>query len=305
MDDVLSDILRLIGLRSCVYFVRDFWSPWAMAMDAGPVAQFHAIVRGECVVEFDGTFHHVRAGDVLLFPRGARHVLADSEGRHTVPGAEVLRSLEGDAPFFANGQKPTQLVCGHFEYRGDLRHPLIEQLPALLHIGSFDVLSPGSVDSILPLLVREMKEGRAGGTSVVERLAEVLLIQVLRTHVVRQREPNGFLAGLSDRRLALALRLMHADVGGRLTLETLARAAGMSRSAFALDFKTRLGVAPIEYLTKWRMYTASELIRAEGQSLNQVARRVGYESEISFSRAFKREFSVAPGEYRRRARLDC
>lgn len=94
MEDVLSDVLQLIRLKSCVYFLRDFCSPWAMRIDGTAFAQFHVIVRGQCVVQMDGTPHSVAPGDVLLFPRGSPHVLADREGRQPVPGREVTDSSQ-------------------------------------------------------------------------------------------------------------------------------------------------------------------------------------------------------------------
>ncbi len=301
MDDVLSDLFRLIKLKSCVYFLRDFWSPWGMQIGGTGFAQFHVVTRGQCVVEAAGTCRDVVAGDVLLFPRGDAHVLADRPGRAATPGAAVMASLRSESPCFAAGARPTELICGHFEYRGEVGHPLIAQLPGMVHVPAFDSLSPGAIDSILPLLIREMKSAGPGGTSVVERLAEVLLVQVLRLHYQANPQPKGFWAGLADPKLARAIQAVHSGCGDRLTLEGLAAAAGMSRSAFALRFKDTVGLSPIDYLTKWRMLKAGELLQRGELSLAGVAREVGYDSEISFGRAFKREFALSPGEYRRRA----
>jgi len=301
MEDPLSDVLRLIRVQGCVYFARDFWSPWGMHMDSGPFAQFHAIVRGDCVVEAEGARYLGRAGDIFLFPRGQGHALCDRPGRGTVAGVEYLRSLAEGKPRFADGEKPTQLVCGHFAYRNDIRHPAIEQLPEVIHIKSFDILSPGAVDSVLPLLVREMARSGPGAVSVVERLAEVLLVQILRVYFAGRADRHGFVASLSDPRVARAISTIHAGCGQRVTLDELARVAGMSRSAFAQHFKDLVGLAPIEYLVKWRMCRASEMLRTENLALDQVAEKVGYESAVSFSRAFKREFDISPGEYRHRS----
>lgn len=302
MDDALGDILRLVELESCVYFERDFWSPWGMAIDQGPFAQFHAVLRGSCVVEAAGRSHSVGAGDVLLFPRGQAHVLADQPGRAPEPGPAVLRSLQGDEPLFAQGERPTRLICGHYAYRRELKHPLITQLPALIHIRGFDQQAGGALDALLPLLLRELRDSAAGGSIVALRLAEVLLIQVLRLHAAHQAEDASFLAALTDGRLARAIALIHKASGEQLSLEALARAAGMSRSGFAQHFKAVAGLSPIAYLVKWRLYGASGLLRAGQLSLAEIAERVGYQSEVAFSRAFKREFAVSPGHYRRAAR---
>lgn len=300
MDDVLSDILRLIRLKSCVYFVRDFWSPWGMRMDGGAAAQFHVVLRGHCVIEAAGQTLQGAPGDVFLLPRGEGHVLADAPGRTAVPGQDFMRTLQDGKPLFSQGEAPAQIICGHYEYNNDLRHALIDELPALIHIRSFDSFSPESLASVLPALIKELKSESPGADLVVEKLAEVLLVQVLRAHFIQEQSSHGFLAALFDGRLRHAFRLIHGDFDRQLTLDELAEAAGMSRSAFAFHFKSVLGLAPIAYLTKWRMCRANDLLRGGGLTLSQVAFRVGYESEISFGRAFKRHFGSSPGAVRRR-----
>lgn len=301
MEDTLSDILRLLRLKSCVYFVRDFWSPWAMRLggDGGPVAQFHIVLRGQCLIEAAGRTHPGAPGDVFLLPRGDSHVLADRNGRDAVAGEDFMRSLQNGTPLFAEGDAPTQLICGHYEYRSDAGHPLIEELAPLIHVKSFESYSPETVNSVLPALIRELKSEAPGASVVVEKLAEVLLVQVLRAHFSQARPTRGYLAGLFDRRLARAFQLIHADFDRRLTLDDLAAAAGMSRSAFALHFKTVLGVAPIAYLAQWRMCRARDLLEAGDMTVARAAVRVGYESEIAFSRAFKRQFGISPSACRR------
>lgn len=301
VEDVLSDILRLIRLQSCVYFVRDFWSPWAMQMDGGTVAQFHVVLRGQCVVETGGRKLWGAPGDVFLFPRGETHTLADAEHRSAVRGQDFMQSLATDDPMFAEGDEQTQVICGHYEYRSDTGHPLIEELPAVIHIKSFESYSPEAVNSVLPALIRELKRDRPGASVVVEKLAEVLLVQVLRAHYEQAEMTKGFLAAMFDKRLARALQLIHVGYRERLTLDDLAAVAGMSRSAFALQFKATLGVAPVAYLATWRMCQANDILQSGNMTLAQVAPRVGYHSEISFSRAFKRQFGKNPSSVRRQA----
>jgi len=301
MEDVLSDIFRRIELKGCVYFKRDFWSPWAMEINNPGMAQFHVLIRGRCVLEADGGKYHAAPGDVFLLPRGGGHILADQPERDPVAGQIVMKSFQGEHPMFSTGEVSSQLICGHYEYRNEVDHPLLEQLPSVIHIRSFETTAPGIINSILPMIAGEMNAPRPGMDSIVERLAEILLVQVLRTHLNEQKHPRGFLAALSDTRLMKAIRLIHADTGSDLGLDELAGAAGMSRSAFALHFKMVTGFSPHAYLIQWRMFRACELLRTNRLPLVEVADRVGYESEISFSRAFKKILNVTPAEYRRAA----
>ncbi|MCZ6839039.1 MAG: AraC family transcriptional regulator [Alphaproteobacteria bacterium] len=301
MEDILSDILRLIRLKGCVYFARDFWSPWAMQMEGGAVAQFHVVLRGQCVIESKGRKWIGAPGDVFLFPRGQTHTIADEQYRTAVRGQDFMQSLETNDPLFAEGEELTQLICGHYEYRTNTGHPLIEELPAVIHIKSFESYSPETINSVLPALIRELKNDRPGAAVVVEKLAEIFLVQVLRAHYEQGKSAEGFLAAMFDKRLTRALRMIHSNYREGLTLDDLAAAAGMSRSAFALQFKSTMGVAPVAYLANWRMCQANDILQLGDVTLSQVADRVGYQSDVSFSRAFKRQFGKSPSAVRQQA----
>ncbi|MBT7954301.1 MAG: AraC family transcriptional regulator [Rhodospirillaceae bacterium] len=297
MQEVLSDVLRLLRLKSCVYFLRDFSAPWAMKMDQSPFAQFHVVVRGRCVADFHDQQIDAAAGDILHLPHGSAHSLADQAGREAVPGMRVLQDQE----LFSKGPAATQLLCGHYEYRSDIKHPLLEQLPDVIHLKSFEFSTTSGIEGVLPLLLREMNEGAPGSDVIIERLAEILLIQVLRAYLAQAKIPAGFLAAMSDTRLTRAIKLIHDHAAEKLTIDDLATAAGMSRSGFALQFKKVSEISPIAYLVKWRLWQATDLLNTTGMRLARVAEKSGYESEISFSRAFKREFGIAPGQYRRQS----
>ena len=299
MPDPFSDVLRLIQLKSCVYFQRDFWSPWAMQLGGNNVAQFHAVLRGHCVVKTADKIYHGAPGDIFLFPKYEPHMIADSENSKAVAGQAYMESLNSDAPLFSSGDTSTRVLCGHYEYRNDLSHPMIDELPAVIHLKSFESYAPEMMSNVMPALTREMGAVRPGSSAVIEKLAEILLVQIIRAHVEAENKPTGFLAGLCDSRLSKAVQLVHNLAGEKITLEDMAAAAGMSRSAFALQFKTTVGMAPIAYLILWRMCQAYELLQQSDLSVSQVAIRVGYESEIAFSRAFKRQFAVSPGRVRK------
>lgn len=294
MNDVFTDVLRLIRLKACVYFLKDFWSPWAMQLGDGSVAQFHAILRGHCVIEAGGKIYQGVPGDIFLFPHGQPHVIADKSKRNAVPGSAFMQSLEQETPLFSNGETVTQLICGHYEYSQVIQHPLFKELPSVIHIQHGSKIS----NDVLPILIREMNAANPGATTVVERLAEVLLIEIMRVYIAQSRQRVGFFQGLLDPRIAKAVQLVHQSPGSPLSLDDMAAAAGMSRSAFAFHFKFVTGITPVSYLTSWRMCLAHDLLQTDNLSVWKTAGQVGYLSEIAFSRAFKRHFGISPGHLR-------
>jgi AraC-like DNA-binding protein len=300
VHDVLDDVFRLIHLKGCVYFQRDFHAPWAMRMEKGLHAQFHVVAEGTAVVETEEGCHVLQAGDLLLFPGGEAHTLADRTGRTPVPGKAVVASFDTAEPLFSDGGTATRLICGHYEYRRGASHPLFDGLPEMMLIRASQGRQPTAFDRmLLELLVSESAKSGPGVVSVVERLAEVLLVHIVRQHFADHPESIGFLSGVMDKRLSRAISRIHRDCSASLTLADLAGNAGMSRSGFAEHFRQKTGLAPIEYVTKWRMLSAGELLRDVNLSVPDVASRIGYNSDAAFARAFKREFGITPARYRR------
>ena len=297
MSDVFDDVFRMIRLESCVYFQRSFAPPWAMRIGPTRLAQFHLVLSGTCVVEHGGQVVEAGPGDVLLFPRGDAHVLADRPGRATVPGADAMASFATDAPMFAGSGPTARVICGHYGYRTRPVHPLLDGLPALVHV-SRGAARP-ALKPVAELLIDETAGGAPGSAPVVERLAEVLLVRTLCAWLETEAPMPGFLNAMVDRRLSRALMRIHRDFEQPLTLEDLAGEAGMSRSSFAERFKQTTGLAAIEYLGKWRMLTAGDMLAEDGLSVAEVASRAGYSSDLAFARAFKREYGVTPAEWRR------
>ena len=298
MNQLLDDIFRMIRLRSCVYFQRDFRGSWSMRIADTGFAHFHVVSSGSCVVETDDGVTSLETGDVVIFPRGAAHVLADLPGRDPVDGGVVMDAEGKGRPMFTRGDSPCRVICGHFEYRLRPMHPLIDGLPDMIHARAPALSSTTPERSVLPLLIAETDPASSGSASIAERLAEVLLIQVLHVHFDRDKRAAGFLSGLMDRRLSRALSIIHQDYPSQLTLGDLARTAGMSRTGFSQHFRALIGVPPIEYLTQWRMLSAGDMLERPDLPVSDIAARSGYDSEMAFSRAFKRTFKLSPTQYR-------
>lgn len=299
MTDPLSEIMKRVQLEASVYFEREFFAPFAMEMGGKTFAAFHAVTGGSCVLEHDGVTREVQTGEVLLFPRGAAHVLTDKPGQHPVSGEAFMGSLADPEPLFSSGQRPVRIICGHFAYSGEVAHPLFDDLPDLVHIRSARGRQQSSLFGLLNQIILELAEAEPGFQLIVDRYAEALLVQIIREYYRNDGAESGFLRALTDARLAKAVSRIHSDFATSLDLPGLARSAGMSRSALSKAFKETVAVSPIEYLSTWRIMVGRDLLVRTRLPLPEVAERVGYGSEVSFSRAFKRRLGVSPAAYRR------
>ena len=207
---------------------------------------------------------------------------------------------------YGGGGVPTTLISGWFGFSPVSIRPLKRLLPELILIRA-DQAQSLALHATLQLLASEMAEPAPGSEVMVNRLADILFIQCVRAHIASSSETckSRLLRATFDPKIGQALKAMHERVENPWTVETLAGAAGMSRSAFALRFKELLGETPLEYLTNWRMYKASGLLQENGGKLFEVAKSVGYDSDAAFSKAFKRVLGMAPKEYRRSAAAEA
>lgn len=297
--DVLSDILQLIRLEGTVYFQSDFSAPWGMTMPGSPVAQFHMVVRGQCWLYTDSLSEPMPlvGGDVVVFPHGDAHWLANSPDETRMSGRAVLQAYQNGRPLFQNSTVCTTLVCGHFGFDRELHHPLLQALPPFIHLKGSEQHADSRLDTAVSLIICETRNPQPGSAVITDRLAEVLFIQIVRTFMA-QSQSGGFLQALRDKEIGKALQIIHAQPEAPLTLAGIAQEIGMSRSTFAGRFKTIVGMTPMRYITGWRMQKARELLRDTNQPLTAVALQVGYQSQAAFIRAFQREFKQNPSAVR-------
>jgi transcriptional regulator GlxA family with amidase domain len=199
---------------------------------------------------------------------------------------------------YGGGGAATRLVCGYVG--ADVRrHPLLDALPAVFALDLNGKPCAEFVAASFRYAAREVASGRAGSETVLAKLSELLFVEAVRSYAESQpAERQAWLAGLRDGPVGRALALMHAEPARSWTTEELAARVAMSRSAFAERFTQLVGVPPIGYLTGWRMQVAASRLRETHRSIAQIAAELGYESEASFTRAFKRAQGISPGRYR-------
>jgi AraC-like DNA-binding protein len=332
MSDVLSDLLRAVRFRGALFYYVEGVSPWAAETPAAceilpailPTAEhmieFHGVVRGSCWGGIAGEPRvHLREGDVLMFPQGDSHVMSSGPLLRAPPADKSFFfsprppqlpfsiSLEGKevttARLDGGGQERATIACGFLGLDARPFNPLLEALPRVLHVPG-EALGPDSwVRAFFKSVVTESNRKRPGGEAVLERMSEMLFVEVLRRFLdTLPAEETGWLAGMRDPAVGHALALLHGKPAKPWTLEDLAAETGLSRSAFHERFVHLIGQPPMHYLTRWRMQLASGLLRDTDAKQIEIALDTGYDSEAAFSRAFKREVGVSPREWRRERR---
>lgn len=302
--DVLSDVLTSIHLGGGVHFRCEMSAPWGMAMPATSVAEFHVIVRGNCWLRIPDQADPIaiQGGDVIAFLHGGQHGLVDTPGQDERPVAEILegQSVEHFGPItHGGGGQRASILCGYFEFDRDSLHPLVAALPPFIHLRGTGIFEFVWLQTALNFMIHETLSAKPGAEAVVSRLAGVLFVQMVRAYLEQSTSPPAMLAAIADKQIGAALALLHKDPAHAWTLDTLARSAGMSRSALAARFHQLVGNTPIQYLTMWRMQLARKLLEESALSTAVIAERVGYQSDAAFSKAFKKAVGTGPGAYRR------
>jgi len=317
--DALSGVLKSVRLEGAVYLNAEFTAPWCVRGQYGlasvkellagaeHIVFFHHLIEGACKVRLaDGSDAlDVAAGDLVLFPQDDRHLLGSD--LHITPfEAENLNGPDGVTEGeliqirHGGGGAPTRFVCGYLACNRSVIRPLLEALPRLLRIPIGDGYASSLLRELLRAGVRESMASRPGGQSTLARLAELMFVEALRRHAENLPPGSqGWLAGARDLNVGRALALMHGEPGRPWTVDALARKVALSRSALAERFATLVGVPPMQYLMRWRLALAAQMLRFDGTAITRVAERSGYESEAAFTRAFKREFGLPPAAWRR------
>lgn len=315
--DVVSDVLRAVRLSGLVTFHTELTAPWGLAVPPAPaltklfdlgtrrLIPFHAVAKGHCLSLLDGSDDGLEEGDVVMYPRGDAHVLASDAQAVPTPVGGLLPPLASDRLAVlrhGGGGAMTRLVCGFVYCDEAVFNPLAAGLPKVLYGRGKG--GPTSLQGLLTIALSEAAAPRAGTTTLLTRVTELMFVEVLRSFMESlPPDHTGWFAGLRDPFVGRALERLHAEPDRDWTVDDLGRAVGLSRSALVDRFKALIGQPPMTYLTQWRIQLATQLLRDSHASVASIGAQVGYASEAAFNRAFRRVVGLPPAAWRRQAAL--
>ncbi len=312
--DALSGVLQAVRLTGAIFFDIRASEPWvaetppgeaivdAMFPGSEHLVCYHVITNGQCWASVPGEEPMLlSAGDIIVLPHGDTHVLSSTPGLRRSPDMSLYRwPSDGQLPISISvGTAQTEaahFVCGFLGCDARPYNPLLSALPRVIRIND----NAGSLAAYVQFALAESKERRLGGASVLNRLSELMFVDVIRRYLeTLPADRADWLAGLRDPFVGRALNALHRSPAHDWTIESLAREAALSRSALAERFTHFVGAPPMQYLTNWRMQLAANQLLSGTESVAAIANRVGYDSEAAFSRAFKKLVGAPPSEWRK------
>jgi AraC-like DNA-binding protein len=307
VTDPLGEALHALRMDSSLYTRSEFSAPWGLELPPMPGhVTFHAVTSGRCWLEVEGDEPRpLQPGDLALVSQGLGHRLVSEPGAPAAALFDLPREVVSERYEIlrhGGGGAPTAMMCGVVRFDQAAAHHLVKLLPAVIVVDGWTSPQMDWVQSTLRFMTHEAGELKPGGEIVVTRLADILVVQAIRTWIAQDPvAQTGWLGALRDPQVGHAIALVHRHPERDWTLEALAAEVAMSRSAFAARFTERVGEPAIRYVARFKMHVAQAALKQEGARIAELASRLGYRSEAAFSRAFKRVIGVPPGAVQREA----
>ncbi len=294
--DSLSALLSAFRLDVDIIHNAQYCGEWAVDTSGLGYVSFHLVTYGECHAESECMDAPLllKTGDFILFPHDSPHSLKNDQACSVVVNQQD--SIAYEEGLKSNG---VGLMCGYFKFSHPISNPLLTVLPSVLIKRQDDLKNDASIGFLLNLIKEEALAKKQGYQISLNRLTETLFIQIIRETINQGEALSGIAAALSNPRLSKSLDAIHSMPEKKWTVDELAKLAAMSRSSFAEQFKQLMGMTPMNYLGQWRMQKAWGWLNENGESVYSVALKCGYDTESSFSKAFKRYMGVSPGETRK------
>lgn len=297
--DPLSDVLSLLRPRSYISSGFDAGGDWAIQF--GPQIGFikcYSVTNGTCFLSVDDVAKpiHLVKGDSFVLPTGRPFRMGSDLDNLALDASDILPGVQQGGVINLNGGGGFSLVGARFSVSGSHVDRILQDLPPVVHISN--LADQKALRWSVEFLMNELRGKQPGSYLVAQHLTHIMLVQALRHFLLESTDIGvGWFWALSDPQLGRAIGAIHTSPAKRWSLAELAREAGMSRSAFSSRFKERLDETPMEYLTRWRMTCASDRLRNSEDTISKIAISMGYESESSFSTAFKRITGSSPRHY--------
>jgi len=303
--DPLTQVLLGLRLEGVEYGRCLVHAPWAISFDAQAAARFHFVVSGDCWMHTPQSgWMELKAGDAVLLPRGTAHTLASSPEVPPLDLASFDRQRLADDIYLLRDATPAAqapshtMFCGSMTFNLDPLHPLLAMMPEVIRASELAQRDPG-VPMLLEAMEREASLNRIGACGILARMADVLAASIIRAWVeCACSNSTGWIAALRSPGVGKVLAAIHASPEQDWSVPELASIMGASRSRFAQAFKESVGESPARYVARIRMFQARNWIAQDGMRVTVAADRLGYDSEASFSRAFKRVIGHPPSKAR-------
>jgi AraC-like DNA-binding protein len=319
--DVLSELLKVVKLDSAIFFNCEFSSPWSyrapdsecaarlLGQSGRQVIIFHLLVRGRAYVHLEGGERAPLVdGDIVTLPHGHAHLLGSGEGARLIDGVTALPKLLArglELVKVGGGGEPSLFVCGFLSCDPLLSKTFLHALPPLFTVNISKDPSGEWLENSLRFAVAEAVAAREGASAMLAKLSEVIFVEAVRRHIRTLPDgETGWLAAARDPSVGRVLYVFHQRPAHPWTMQGLAKEVGVSRSVLAERFRHYLGQPPMAYLAHWRLQLGARALTSGNRSVAEIASEVGYETEASFNRAFKRHFHLPPGRYRKRRKQD-
>jgi len=296
---VLDDVLETLRFRGSIFFRSELASPWGLTLDKLNRPRFHISLTGNFVVGVENSMNAITINEmgIVMLPHGDIHWIADKQGSKRINSSVAANACELGNPKFQQGNITNKVICGLVHFDDEMFHPILDSLPSILHFSNIHDNDPTWLT--VKLLEKEMSKINGNQSLIVDRLTEVLFLQLMHKSIEETEDLSGFLGGLRDQRIYKVLELIHQQPELPWSLESLGERVGMSRATLVRQFKLAIGVPPMTYINQWRMNKAYNLLKYSNRSVEYIAETVSFSSARTLNKAFQKEFGFTPKELRK------
>jgi AraC family transcriptional activator of mtrCDE len=303
--DPLSVVLSRLQLSAEIFSNGEYFGQWSTCTTGSRRIPFHLIGRGKAWLHIPGREKQMlSAGDLVVLPHDNLHHISSSsvdpqaKNNQATTDTQDISGTQNNVELNTineNNHSSTQMICGFFDFQNKAAWPLLNSLPEVIVLDLSEQSFGGPIRILIELLINELKTAQPGFYNVINQLAYLLFVQVIRSQIDSGKLSTGLLAALFDEKISKALSKIHAQPGKNWSVESLAQQALMGRSAFSQRFNALVGMPAMQYLTAWRMQEAKQLLTVTTKSVLDIALQCGYESEAAFRKSYKKVIGEPPG----------